>query len=119
LRLGPDILLPFYAEKRQAALTLADQIFSAHGLRYAIHASEGAFFHWLWLPELKIPSKTLYERLKARKTLIVPGEYFFFGLPATAQDWPHRRQCIRMNYAQPLAILEEAFQIIAQEATAS
>ena len=61
---------------------------------------------------MKITSRELYERLKARKVLIVPGEYFFFGL---REDWAHAHECIRMNFAQPEATVREGLRLIAEE----
>jgi len=113
LRLGPDILRPFYEQKSQAAAAMATAAFAAHHVDWAMHASEGAFFHWLWLRDLRIPTRELYERLKARQVLIVPGEYFFFGLDT---DWPHSRECLRLNFAQPEQTVREGLQIIAEEA---
>jgi len=113
LRLGPDILRPFYEQKSQAAAAMATAAFAAHHVDWAMHASEGAFFHWLWLRGLRIPTRELYERLKARQVLIVPGEYFFFGLDT---DWPHSRECLRLNFAQPEQTVREGLQIIAEEA---
>ncbi|MFO1006067.1 MAG: valine--pyruvate transaminase [Planctomycetaceae bacterium] len=113
LRFGPEILRPFYEEKSRAAAAWAAEAFNACGVDWAMHASEGAFFHWLWLRGMKIPTRELYERLKARKVLIVPGEYFFFGLD---EDWPHSRECLRLNFAQPEATVREGLRIIAEEA---
>jgi valine--pyruvate aminotransferase len=42
----------------------------------------------------------------------VPGNYFFFGLKTTH---PHRDQCLRINYAQDKTVVENGFQIIAEE----
>ena len=69
----------------------------------------------MWLRGLRIPTRELYERLKARKVLTVPGEYFFFGL-TTAEDWPHRRQCLRLNFSQSAEAVREGLNIIAEEA---
>jgi valine--pyruvate aminotransferase len=113
LNIGPRILRPFYEEKSKAALGWAREAFDAAGVDWAVHASEGAFFHWLWLRGLRIPTRELYERLKARKVLIVPGEYFFFGL---REDWPHSRECLRLNFAQPENVVREGLRIIAEEA---
>ena len=113
LRYGPEILRPFYEEKSRAAAGWAAEAFNTCGVDWAMHASEGAFFHWLWLRGMKIPTRELYERLKARKVLIVPGEYFFFGLD---EDWPHSRECLRLNFAQPEATVREGLRIIAEEA---
>jgi valine--pyruvate aminotransferase len=113
LEFGTKILRPFYAEKSRAAAAWTREFFDAAGVDWALHASEGAFFHWLWLRGLNIPTRDLYERLKARKVLVVPGEYFFFGLD---EDWPHSRECLRLNYSQPEPVVREGLKIIAEEA---
>ena len=113
LELGPKILRPFYEEKSRAAAEWETEFFDGAGLDWARHASEGAFFHWLWLRGLRLTTRELYERLKARKVLTVPGEYFFFGL---AGDAPHRHECLRINFSGPAATVREGLQIIAEEA---
>lgn len=113
LEFGPKILRPFYEAKSRAAAQWMRESFSAAGVDWAMHASEGAFFHWLWLPSLRIPTRELYQRLKARKVLTVPGEYFFFGLD---QEWPHSHECLRINFSGPDTVVREALSIIAQEA---
>ena len=70
------------------------------GVNYLVHVSEGAFFLWMWLPDLPITDRELYERLKARGLLIVPGSYFFPGLQG---NWPHQSQCIRLSYGQDMS----------------
>jgi valine--pyruvate aminotransferase len=112
LKFGPEILVPFYQEKSRMALAWAREFMDGAGLDYAMHANEGAFFLWLWLRNLRITTRELYERLKARKVLTVPGEYFFFGLE---EDWSHRHECLRLNYSQPAAVVREGLQIIAEE----
>ena len=113
LDFGPKILRPFYEAKSHAAAAWTREFFGAASVDWALHASEGAFFHWLWLRGLKIPTRELYERLKARKVLVVPGEYFFFGL---GEDWSHTRECLRLNFSQPADIVREGLRIIAEEA---
>jgi len=112
LELGPKILRPFYEEKGRAAAGWAREAFQRAGVNWAMHANEGAFFHWLWLRNLGIPTRELYERLKVRKVLTVPGEYFFFGLP---DDWCHRRECLRLNYSGDAKAVREGYQILAEE----
>lgn len=114
LRLGPQVLRPYYAAKAQAAAVMVREIFTAAGVNWAVHATEGAFFNWLWLRDLNIPTRELYERLKRRQVLVVPGEYFFFGL---ADDWPHRHQCLRINISGKERVLREGLEIIAEEAS--
>lgn len=113
LHLSRTVLKPFYAEKSRQALGWMHEFFGGRGLDYAVHASEGAFFHWLWLRDLPIPTRELYQRLKARSVLVVPGEYFFFGLE---NDWPHSRQCLRLNYSGPAETVREGLRLIAETA---
>ena len=113
LEFGARYLRPFYEVKSHAAQAWAREFFDAAGVDWALHASEGAFFHWLWLRGLRISTRELYERLKARRVLVVPGEYFFFGLP---EDWPHAHECVRLNFSQPENVVREGLQVIAEEA---
>lgn len=113
LEFGPKILRPFYEEKSKAAAEWARKFFDAAGVDWALHANEGAFFHWLWLKNLRITSRELYERLKAREVLTVPGEYFFFGLE---NDWPHRHECLRLNFSRDPETVREGYRLIAEEA---
>jgi valine--pyruvate aminotransferase len=79
---------------------------------YRVHLQEGSFFAWLWLPELPITSRQLYERLKEHNVLVVPGEYFFYGLDGQT-NWPHSRQCLRITFTQPMSVVREGIEIIA------
>lgn len=110
LTLRDQHIQPFYQQKMQAALTLAQNIFQSHHVY--IHKPEGAFFLWLWFPDLTVSTKTLYQRLKARKVFIIPGEDFFIGIEPY---WEHQYQCIRINYAVNEEKLREGLCIIAEE----
>ncbi|MHC4477923.1 MAG: aminotransferase class I/II-fold pyridoxal phosphate-dependent enzyme, partial [Planctomycetota bacterium] len=83
------------------------------GLDFHLHKPEGAFFLWLWLRDLPITCAQLYDRLKKRGVLVVPGHYFFPGL---AGPWPHKDECIRINYAQDTETVAAGLKIIAEEA---
>ncbi|MBM7038503.1 valine--pyruvate transaminase [Vibrio ulleungensis] len=109
LPLSRDVITPFYQQKSQQAIQMLQQAIPDE--RFRIHKSEGAIFLWLWFDELPISTKELYQRLKARGVLVVPGEYFFFG----TADWPHAHQCLRMNYVQPQEVMEKGIAIIAEE----
>ena len=45
--------------------------------------------------------------------IVVPGEYFFFGLE---EFWEHSTQCLRINYAQEDYLVEEGIRVLAEEA---
>ncbi len=105
-----DVIRPYYWQKAQQALAWLEEFMG--DLAYYVHKPEGAFFCWLWFKDLPITSLELYERLKRRQTLVVPGEYFFPGL---REAWPHRHECIRVNYAGDAATVREGLRIIAEE----
>ncbi|MGH8471682.1 MAG: valine--pyruvate transaminase, partial [Gammaproteobacteria bacterium] len=72
---------------------------------------EGAIFLWLWFKDLPITSEILYQRLKDRGVLVVPGHYFFPGMGAEAQG----RECLRITYAQAQEVVEQGLAIVADE----
>ena len=82
------------------------------GCPFAIHRPEGAIFLWLWFPGLPISSAELYERLKRRGVLIIPGHYFFPGLD---EPWEHTSQCIRVTCSQDQTAVDQGLDIIAEE----
>lgn len=113
LRLSNDTVRPYYVKKSRQARQWVDDSFDGT-LPYRVHLSEGALFLWLWFEDLPISSKELYERLKARKVLIISGHYFFFGLDDET-PWPHRNECIRMTYTMDEATVKGGIEIIAEE----
>lgn len=112
LRLSREVVMPFYQEKCRLARQAAAAAFG-DGVEWFMHRSEGALFLWLWFPGLPVTSLELYQRLKQRGVLVVPGEYFFFG--HDQPDWPHRDECIRVSYAMDEATVRDGLKIIAEE----
>ncbi|MDF2155051.1 valine--pyruvate transaminase [Vibrio sp. CAU 1672] len=110
LKLSSEVIKPFYQQKSQRAVDLLQQAITDE--RFRIHKPEGAIFLWLWFDELPITTMELYQRLKARGVLIVPGEYFFIG---QEDDWEHAHQCLRMNYVQDDQRMQQGIAIIAEE----
>ncbi len=113
--LSREVIRPFYEQRSQLAQTVLHEAFGRAHVPYAVHRSEGAFFLWLWLPGLPIATRELYRRLKARKVLVVPGEYFFYGLGEGGEAWEHQRQCLRLTFSQAPEIVREGIEIIADE----
>ena len=111
--LSRDVIQPHYRRKAEMALAAVREEMA--GLDVYVHDPEGAFFLWLWFDGLPITSAELYERLKGRGVLVVPGHYFFPGLPG---EWRHRSECIRMNYAGDDAVVRRGIRIIAEEVRA-
>ena len=111
INISNDIIRPFYKDRAQRARKSAAQAFG-NSTPYRIHASEGAFFLWFWFPGLPISSRELYRRLKRRNVLVVPGEYFFYGL---SKPWQHSNECIRVTFSQPEQTVTQGINIIAEE----
>ena len=110
VNLGREHIRPFYSKRANAAVAwLRDGV---AGYPCRIHKPEGAFFLWLWCEGLPISSADLYRRLKAHGVIVVPGHYFF---PGVEEGWPHRHECLRINYAQALPQLQRGLGTIAQE----
>lgn len=112
LKLSEDVVRPFYREKSIFAQNTAREIFGDR-FKWYMHRSEGALFLWFWFPDLPITSAELYQRLKAREVLIIPGEHFFFG--CNDDDWRHRQECIRVSFAMQESIVKDGLTIIAEE----
>ncbi len=110
IRLSREVIKPFYQEKARQALEQVHQ--SLAGIDYRVHRPEGAFFMWLWFPNLPITSRQLYQRLKQRNVLVIPGHHFFPGL---AEPWPHVNECLRVSYAQNHEVVVAGLQAIAEE----
>ncbi len=110
LRLSSDVIKPYYKQKSLRAVELLQQAITDP--RFRIHKPEGAIFLWLWFDELPITTMELYQRLKSRGVLIVPGEYFFIG---QEDEWEHAHQCLRMNYVQDDEMMQQGIAIIAEE----
>ena len=111
MTMSQEIIQPFY--ERKAFQTLEWFREELGDVPCRIHKPEGALFLWLWFQELPCTSAQLYDRLKARNTLIIPGHHFFPGLEN--EYWQHKHECIRVTYAQDEAVVHEGVKVIADE----
>lgn len=111
--LTSSVVKPFYRDKANQAISFLHE-FMDDKLPWRIHKCEGSLFLWLWCEGLPIGSRELYRRLKERQVIVVPGDYFFFGLD---EPWAHSGECLRINFSQPEATVREGLRIIAEEVT--
>ena len=109
--ISAEHIRPYYRERARETLAVLDEVMG-DDVDWAVHEPEGAFFLWLWFRGLAIDDRELYRRLKARGVIAVPGSYFFYGLE---QEWPHRRQCLRLSYGQPKDRVRRGLEILAEE----
>ncbi len=110
LRLSQEVVRPFYQQRVTQAIAILRRYLPEE--RVLIHKPEGAIFLWLWFRNLPVTTEVLYQRLKQRGVLMVPGHFFFPGLE---QSWSHTHQCMRMNYVPDSATIEKGVQILAEE----
>ena len=112
MRISRELIQPFYRRKAQLAVEwLHEEVPDSIPMR--IHKPEGALFLWLWVAGLPGGNAALYERLKARKTLVISGHHFFPGLED--DEWAHKQECIRLTYAQDENTVREGIRVIADE----
>ena len=104
------MIQPYYRKRSTEAIRWVQDQLSDYPCR--IHTPEGAIFLWLWFKNLPITTLELYQRLKQRGVFIVPGEYFF---PGFSENWIHRHECLRLNYAEDGSIVKRGIEIIAEE----
>ncbi|MBI4078753.1 MAG: valine--pyruvate transaminase [Candidatus Levybacteria bacterium] len=109
-KLSQTVIKPFYQRKSNEAIAYLQKHMNQSN-PYYIHKSEGALFLWLWLKDLPIKSMELYERLKKRKVLVVPGNYFY---PGFRGKWKHRDECVRITYSQREEDVKAGLKIIAE-----
>jgi valine--pyruvate aminotransferase len=110
LQLSRDVIRPFYQTKVDAAAEQCRR--ELEDVDFFMHRPEGALFIWLWFRDFPITNQELYERLKARNTLVVPGHYFF---PGMKEDWQHKHECIRVTYSQDEETVRAGIKVIAEE----
>jgi valine--pyruvate aminotransferase len=110
ISISNDVIRPFYQDKALRAVEWVRRELA--GCDFRIHRPEGAIFLWLWFPDLPITSAALYQRLKERGVLVIPGHHFFPGL---REDWRHTHECIRVTYSQSPEVVEKGIAIIAEE----
>lgn len=110
-RLCENVVRPYYAKRSERALELAHEHLPSD-IPWRVHESEGAFFLWFWFDALPVGCRELYRRLKEANLIVVPGEYFFFGLDTS--DWPHSHQCVRVSFTQSEEVVADGFRILGE-----
>jgi valine--pyruvate aminotransferase len=111
LPLCHEVIRPFYQSRAEFAVGLLRQ--AIDDSRLHIHKPEGSMFLWLWFECLGIDTSELYQRLKRKGLLVVPGKYFFPGQGNEAGE--HAQSCVRMNYVQSEQELAKGIEILARE----
>jgi valine--pyruvate aminotransferase len=113
LKLSREVVRPFYLQKAKKAEQIL--LHECRGLPVRLHKIEGAMFLWIWMKGCPVGSQEMYEKLKERGVLVVPGHHFFPGME-TGEDtaWEHRNECLRVTYSQDDERVSRGLKIIAQ-----
>ena len=114
--LSDNHIRPFYQGQAKLAVQLLKQelgdLPSPYNNAMKIHKPEGAIFLWVWFKDLPITTVELYERLKAKGTLIIPSEHFFVGVDT--DNFKHAHECIRLSIAQDDETLKKGIATIGE-----
>ena len=111
--LSDNHIRPFYQGQAKLAVQLLKQeLGDLPKDAMKIHKPEGAIFLWVWFKDLPITTVELYERLKAKGTLIIPSEHFFVGVDT--ENFKHAHECIRLSIAQDDETLKKGIATIGE-----
>lgn len=122
LTLSREVARPYYCRRRINAIECLREALEKYDVEGRLHKSEGAFFLWLWLPNLKSGSKLLYNNLKEQGVLVIPGDEFFYGLDSYPKEkmelefWRSRSQMLRISFSASEETVEKGFDIIVRTA---
>lgn len=101
---------PYYENRHDIARRLLVDALPSD-LPWRLHVYEGSYFYWLWCDGAEKTAMELYEYLKERGVIVVPGEYFFPGQDVAR--WEHAQQCVRLNFARPDHELHAGAEVLA------
>jgi len=107
-----EVIRPFYQTRSKQAARWWEEAL-AERVPWTRHEAGGSMFHWLRFPGLPGGCRELYRRLKSKQVLVVPGDYFFYGLDAPAEE---QQECIRVHTAMDPEKTRRGIGIIADTA---
>ncbi|MCC5843758.1 MAG: valine--pyruvate transaminase [Verrucomicrobia bacterium] len=105
-----EAIRPFYAERSQRAAAVWEEALG-DSVPWMRHEAEGSMFHWIRFPGLPVKSAELYQILKRKGVLVVPGHFFFYGLD---RDPPEKHECLRVHTAMNPEMTAKGIDIIAR-----
>ena len=109
-QLSNEVVRPFYQNKLEQIKT-ACQHYLNPDLPWYLHECQGGMFAWLWLENMPITDQELYNKLKERNVIVVPGSGFFPGL---REDWQHSHECIRLSLTSSTESIVEGVKILSK-----
>ena len=110
VNISETIIRPHYQQKMAILEKTLDENMPQN-LPWFLHNGEGAIFAWLWLKDLPMTDKQLYQEIKKAGVIVVPGSPFFPGL---TENWSHKEQCLRISLTATIDEIVTAMKIIAK-----
>jgi valine--pyruvate aminotransferase len=111
--LTSNVITPYYRNKRRVAERLLHENMPS-SVNWRLHPSEGGMFCWLWIDHDWFDDLRLYDELKQKKVLIVPGRHFFVAPFRTSFLATHGTRCIRLSVSADESIVGEGIYRIAE-----
>jgi valine--pyruvate aminotransferase len=108
--LAASVIKPYYLARRCAAEKFLSECLP-DSVDWHLHKSRGGMFCWLWVNEPWFDDNRLYQLLKCREVVIVPGRHFFPDQLCLGQ---HGTQCFRLSVTPEEPVVREGIQRIAE-----
>ena len=106
--LSESVIRPFYLNKLNLFQEALNK--SMPQINWYLHKAEGSLFCWLWIDEEWMNDLRLYQALKKKGVLIVPGSTFFPGL---REKWDHKNRCVRISLTASDKDIQDAAAVMA------
>lgn len=107
-KISKDIINSYYKSKFDILNECISE-YMPDNVPYYTHETEWSMFAFIWFEWLPISDEELYEILKTRWVLFVPGNSFF------SDDSKHSRECLRISVTVSDEEIRESIQILAEE----
>ena len=104
--LAAKVIKPYYQAKRRVAEEIIFEKLP-ESMNWRLHSSDGGLFCWIWIDEEWFNDVEMYQALKRRKVLIVPGRHFFTGAADTPFLRRHGTRCIRLSLTPDEGVIAE------------
>jgi valine--pyruvate aminotransferase len=108
--LARSVIRPYYLARRESAEKMLHESLP-DSVDWRLHAGQGGMFCWLWVNEPWFADTELYQLLKRKRVVIVPGRSFFTDPMCLGG---HGTRCFRISVTPDESVLREGVQHIAE-----
>ena len=109
-RVSKTVINPYYLKKQQLAENLLLETLP-RSLPWRIHLARGGMFCWLWIDHPGFDDEEFYDRLRQKRTFIMPGRHFFVNQRHMGE---HGRRCFRISLSVDEKMLSAGIERIAE-----